>query len=160
MSQAQIENAGPVGQALLTAGRNLWLAGLGAVAGAVDADRESRALFDRLVERGRPVEERGRETVDAWSERTGETFRELGKLLQETVEYEGKGLLKRLGIATQDDFKPLSSRLDVLARSVEEMVARWKLEEIEAASPTKITQIQTKAAGTPKRGGRRAAKEA
>jgi hypothetical protein len=92
--------------------------------------------------------------------RRRETFREFGQLVQETVEYESKNVLKRLGIATRDDFKALSNRLDVLARSVDEMVARWKLEEIEAASLREITPIQTTAAGTPKRGSRRAAKEA
>lgn len=161
MSQIQTLDAGKVGHELLTAGRNLWLAGLGAVAGVIDADEQSRARFDRLVERGRPVEERGREAVEGWSERTGDTFREFGKLVRETVEYESTGLLKRFGIATRDDFKALSSRLDVLARNVDEMVARWKIEPIEATSPTEsIEIIQTTAAGKPKRGSRRVAKEA
>jgi poly(hydroxyalkanoate) granule-associated protein len=163
MSQIQGMDAGTasnIGQELLTAGRNLWLAGLGAVGKTVDADRESRALFDRFVEQGRPVEERRRETVEGWSERAGETFRELGQLVRDTVEYESKGLLKRFGIATRDDFKALSNRLDVLARNVDEMVARWKIEQTEAASPTETLEIiQTTAAGTPKR-GRRVAKEA
>lgn len=163
MSQTQTLGAGTasnIGQELLTAGRKLWLAGLGAVAEALDADRESRALFDRLVERGRPVEERRRQTVEAWSERTGETFREFRQLLEDTVEYESKRAMKRLGIATEDDFKALRNRMDLLAKNVEELVARWKIENIEATSPTETTQIQTTAAGTPKRGSRRAAKEA
>lgn len=157
MSQIQTFDAGKVTQDLRAAGRNLWLAGLGAVAGVVDADQKSRVQFDRLVEKGRPVEERGRETVEGWSERTGETFREFRKLLQDTVEYEGKSLMKRLGIATDDDFKALANRLDLLTKNVEELVARWK---IEATPPTETIQIQTTAAGTPKRGSRRAAKEA
>jgi hypothetical protein len=143
-------NTGMAGKSLLAAGRNLWLAGLGAVAGTVDTDRESRALFDRLVEKGRPVEERRRETVEGWSERTGETFRELGQLVRDTVEYESKGLLKRFGIATRDDFKMLSSRLDVLARNVDEMVARWKVERAKpmpVEAPAEI--ILTTATGTP-----------
>lgn len=176
MSQTQTIDAGKVGQELLTAGRNLWLAGLGAVAGVVDADRESRALFDRLVERGRPMEERRRVDVEAWSQRTGETFREFGKLVQDTFEYEGKNLLKRLGIATEDDFKLLADRLDLLAKNVEELVARRKIEKVETAPPAELARearpakpatpvktpkfIETTAAGTPKRGGRRAAKEA
>jgi polyhydroxyalkanoate synthesis regulator phasin len=129
------------------------------VAGTVDADRQSRVLFgrlvDQLVEKGRPVEERRRETVEGWSERTGETFREFAKLLRDTVEYESKSLLKRFGIATRDDFKLLSNRLDVLARNVDELVARRKVERTEAASPAVPAEIILIAAdGTP------AAKEA
>ncbi|HYG64192.1 MAG TPA: phasin family protein [Thermoanaerobaculia bacterium] len=149
MSQAEI-NTGMPGKGLLAAGRSLWLAGLGAVAKTADADRESRVLFDRLVEKGRPVEERGRETVEGWSERTGETFRELGQLVRDTVEYESKGLLKRFGIATRDDFKVLSNRLDILARNVDEMVARWQVERAEAMSPAAPAEIiLTTATGTP-----------
>jgi hypothetical protein len=76
MSQTETFEAGKLGQDLLTAGRNLWLAGLGAVAGVVDADRQSRARFeqvvDELVEKGRPVEERRRQNAEAWRERAGE----------------------------------------------------------------------------------------
>ena len=86
--------------------------------------------------------------------------REFRKLLQETVEYESKKAMKLLGIATEDDFKVLSNRIDLLAKNVEELVARWKVEKIEATSPAETIQIQTTAAGTPKRGSRRAAKEA
>lgn len=153
MSQIQGFDTGTasnIGHDLRTAGRNLWLAGLGAVARTVDADRASRVQFDRLVEKGRPVEERGRETVDGWRERTGETVREFGQLVRDTVEYESKGLLKRFGIATRDDFKVLSNRLDVLARNVDELVARWKIERAETMSPAVPAEIiLTTATGTP-----------
>jgi polyhydroxyalkanoate synthesis regulator phasin len=121
---------------------------------------ESRGLFDRLVEQGRPVEERSRKAVQTLSERTGETFREFGKLLQDTVEYESKSLMRRLGLATRDDVHVLSTRVDTLARNVEEMVARWQVELAEAVpTPEDVQIIQTTAAGAPER-SRRATKEA
>jgi poly(hydroxyalkanoate) granule-associated protein len=148
--------AAQAGRDLLAAGRNLWLAGLGAVAGA---EKETRGLFGRLVERGRPLEERRKRAAGAVSERTGQTVREMGKLLQETVEYEGRQVLKRMGFATRDDFKVLSARLDVLAKSIDELVARWRVEEsLAAAQPTTETTNKT-AAGTPRKSVRRTAKK-
>src|SRR6185312_14813243 len=87
---------------LRTAGRNLWLAGLGAVAEVEDGGRE---LFDRLVERGVPVEEKQNETV---TERAGKAARSFSKLVEETVEFEGRGMLKRLNLMTREDVKILS----------------------------------------------------
>src|SRR5947209_15946652 len=100
---------------LVSAGRNLWLASLGAVA---KAEEEGRDLFDRLVERGRPLEERRRHqldhALDKMGDRTQETVREFGKLVQDTMEYETKGVLKRFGLMTRDDVKILAARLETL----------------------------------------------
>jgi hypothetical protein len=52
MSEAQMDINNGIGK-LVNAGRSLWLAGLGAVAGVEEGTRD---LFGRLVERGRPVE--------------------------------------------------------------------------------------------------------
>lgn len=105
----------------MSAGRNLWLAGLGAVAGVEEGSRD---LFDRLVERGRPVDERQRSTLQGIGDRTGETLREMRQLFRETVDYEGKGVLKRLGVLTRDDVKVLAARIDTLARKIDELAAQ------------------------------------
>lgn len=110
---------------LVSAGHSLWLAGLGAVAGMEETGRD---LFDRLVERGRPLEkEQGKTlktTLEKVGERTQETVRELGKLVQDTMEYETKGVLKRLGMLTRDDVKALASRLESLSRKIDEIALR------------------------------------
>jgi polyhydroxyalkanoate synthesis regulator phasin len=119
-------------------------------------DLSGLSLFGRLVEQGRPVEERGRRAMTALSERTSETFREFGKLLQDTVEYESKSFMKRLGLATRDEVKALSLRVDALARNVEEMVARWQVEQALARTDVASTApwiIETTASGTPERTG-------
>lgn len=111
---------------LASAGRNLWLAGLGAVAKAEEGGRD---LFDRLVERGRPLEERQRNVLDKVGDRTSETVRELRKLVQDTMEYETKGVLKRFGMLTKDDVKILAARLDTLSKKIDELSARQELNE-------------------------------
>lgn len=105
---------------LLEAGRNLWLAGLGAVAGVEEG---SRSWFDRMVERGRPIEERQRRTLDAIGGRTAETVREMGRLFQDTVDYETRSVLKRLGVMTREDVTVLAARIDTLAKRIDELAA-------------------------------------
>jgi poly(hydroxyalkanoate) granule-associated protein len=106
---------------LTDAGRSLWLAGVGAVAEVKDAGMQT---FDRLVERGRPVEEKQKKLVQKVTDRATQTVREAGKLLQDTVEYESRGMLKRLNVMTREDVKVLSSRLNSLSKKVDEAVAR------------------------------------
>ena len=123
MSEAQTSTTASFEQAgreLLNAGRNLWLAGLGVVANAEEAGQK---LFDRLVERGRPVDERQRKAVEAFTDRANGALREAGKLFQDTVEYESKQVLKKMGVLTRDDLKVMSARLDILARQIDEYAA-------------------------------------
>ncbi|HYO14669.1 MAG TPA: phasin family protein [Thermoanaerobaculia bacterium] len=116
MSQAQTRIDAGFGK-LLNAGRNLWLAGLGAVAGVEEGSRE---LFDRLIERGRPVEERQKKVVNEVADRTNRTVAELKKLLQDQVAWESRGVLKKLNLMTVEDVKILSARLDTLSRKLDE----------------------------------------
>lgn len=122
MSEAQTTTAGTagIGRELLNAGRNLLLAGIGAV---VEADKASQKLFDRLVERGRPLDERQRKAAEAFADRANGAMREAGKLFQDTVEYESRQVLKKIGVLTRDDLKVMSARLDILARQIDEYAA-------------------------------------
>jgi len=114
-------NMGKAFERLTGVGRSLWLAGVGAVAEASEAGRET---FDRLVERGKPIEEKRQQMVQQVTDRATRTVREAGKLVQDTVEYESRGMLKRLNVMTREDVKVLSSRLNSLSKKVDEVVAR------------------------------------
>lgn len=138
MSEAQTN----IGRELLNAGRNLWLASLGAIA---EVEEGSVKLFDRLVERGRPLDERQRKTVDAFSDRANGALREAGKLFQDTVEYESRQVLKKMGVMTRDDLKVLSARLDILARQIDEYAAAREV----AQSQKIIVTPEAAAEGTP-----------
>jgi poly(hydroxyalkanoate) granule-associated protein len=118
MSEAQSIESGL--EKLKSAGRSLWLAGLGAVA---EVEESGRDLFDHLVERGRPFEEKQRQALEKAGDKTQETVRELSTLVQDTVEFETKGVLKKLGLLTRDDVKILSARLDTLSRKLDELSA-------------------------------------
>lgn len=84
----------------------------------------SRSWFDEMVERGRPIEERQRQAVETAAQRAQAVLHELGKLCQDTVEYESKAMLKRFGLMTRDDVRLLSFRLDTLSKKIDELVAR------------------------------------
>jgi len=60
-------------------------------------------------------------------DRTNETVRELRKLVQDTMEYETKGVLKRFGMMTKDDVKILAARLETLSHKIDELAARQEL---------------------------------
>jgi poly(hydroxyalkanoate) granule-associated protein len=134
-------------QELLDAGRNLWLAGLGVVAEVEEGSGRLDHWFDRLVERGRPVDERQRKAFGEIEERTGTTVREMKKLVEDTVQYESKTLLKRLGLMTRDDVQVLAARIDTLATKVEELVASYAIADAEDVD----TDTAEPAAAKPRR---------
>lgn len=128
-------NIGNVVDRALGAGRTLWLAGVGAVA---EVGEGGLGMFDRLVERGRPVEQRGKRLVDAVTGRAGRTVRGAGRVLQDAVGHESRGVLKRLNVMTSEDVQILSTRIQTLSRKVDEAVARREAgpaEVIEIVSP-------------------------
>jgi len=123
-----IEQVGSGFGRLRAAGRNLWLAGLGAVA---EVEEGSREIFSNLVERGRPVEGKQKKLAETITERAGKAARELGKLVEETVELESRGMLKKLNLMTREDVKILSARLESLSQKLDEYAVRRETAAIE-----------------------------
>ena len=105
---------------LLNAGRSLWLAGLGA---AAEVEQSGRGLFGRLVELGRPVEEKQKKVATDVAEKATATVAGLGKLVEDTVAYESREMLKRLNVLTQDDVRIFAARLDTLGKKIDEYAA-------------------------------------
>lgn len=142
MSQTQMDMNNGIDK-LLSAGRNLWLAGVGAVA---EVEEGTRELFDRLVERGRPVEKRQKKAVEAMAEKAKGTAQGFTQLVQDTVGYESRQMLKRLNVMTREDVKLLSTRVESLSKKIDEYTARRQTTAIEILSP----QGKTAAIVTPK----------
>lgn len=104
-------------------GRDVWLAGLGALA---TVEEEGSKLFNRLVDRGKNFEEERREEI----EEAGETARkqrdealaqleeageETQSLLLDTV----NSALERFGVPTRDEVDRLSDRVEKLSNQVD-----------------------------------------
>jgi Poly(hydroxyalcanoate) granule associated protein (phasin) len=113
------------------AGRQLWLASLGAAASAADAAagaprvaERGRRLVNRLVERGRPLAERqakrARARLGSLTDRAGRTVQSAADLARETAEYETRRLLHRFELATADDLRLLTLRLEALDQKLDD----------------------------------------
>lgn len=102
------------------AGRSIWLAGLGALAGA---EESGRGLFDDLVERGRRMEREQLRALDRAVARTSERAERLGDRVRSTVHGGVEGVLHRANLPSRDDLKDLAARLDRLAERIDTLAA-------------------------------------
>ena len=108
-----------VGEGLATAGRNVWLAGLGLVA---TVNEEGREVFSNLVSEGRRLETRERRAfrsaVNRASDRLGERFDTLRSKAQEGVQNVMAATLHRFGVPTHGDIAELEARVEQLGAQV------------------------------------------
>jgi polyhydroxyalkanoate synthesis regulator phasin len=106
------------------AGRQLWLAGLGAAATAAgSAPRlaaHGRQLVERLVEKGQPLARRQTARAESLAGQAGRTTRGARTLLRETAEYETRRLLERFGLATVEDLRVLAAHLETLDKKLDD----------------------------------------
>lgn len=93
-------------------GRDIWLAGLGALA---VVGEETGDLFDRLVESGEEFEKRGRTEFTTRQ-------KQISEALDERVYEPMLGGLRRLGVPTRGEMHDLSAKVDRLARKVDALV--------------------------------------
>ena len=119
--------------------RQIWLAGLGALA---KAEKEGGKLFDTLVQRGEELEaqamQRAENTVEELKDRLGEARKsavhnldKLEKAFQKRV----ARALHRLGVPSREDIQDLARQVNALQDSIKEMI---KAEEAKEA-PRKAT---------------------
>ncbi len=127
---------------LIDRGRDLWLAGLGAVATVekegselietlekqgdkilTDLQKEANRLFKDLVKRGEQTEKKGRKRLTAVvgevEERQKEMTGKLESLVSETVE----AALGRLDIPTRREVQTLTKKVDTLMTQVDALTA-------------------------------------
>jgi hypothetical protein len=106
------------------AGRQLWLAGLGAAATAFDgAPRlaaQGRKLVARLAEKGQPRARRQGARIESLTDHAGRTVQGARTLLRETAEYETRQLLERFGMATVEDLRLLAIHLETLDKKLDD----------------------------------------
>lgn len=106
----------------------IWLAGLGALAAA---EKEGSKMFNRLVDRGREVESRGKvdfkeqvdqakEKVDKAKAKVEDTVENWTAKLDEAV----TATLHRLGVPTREEIRTLTQRVEELNAKVEQLKPR------------------------------------
>ncbi|MFO1429171.1 MAG: phasin family protein [Candidatus Competibacteraceae bacterium] len=106
--------------------RQVWLAGLGALA---KAEKEGNKLFDTLVKRGEELEaqamqkaedavEELKDRLDEARESAVDNLNKLEKAFQKRV----TRALHRLGVPSRDDIQDLARQVNVLQESIKEMI--------------------------------------
>jgi poly(hydroxyalkanoate) granule-associated protein len=114
----------------------IWLAGLGALAAA---EQEGTKVFNRLVERGRDFESKGRdeakEQFDKARAKAESTWSDVGTKVDEAV----AGALHRLGVPTRDEIRNLTQKVEELTAKVETLRPRTTPAGTAGTSGTAVT---------------------
>ncbi|WP_103020714.1 phasin family protein [Salinibacter altiplanensis] len=118
-------------------GREVWLAGLGALA---TVEEEGTKLFNRLVDRGQDFEEERQARIEEATEKVREQsdealaqLEEAGEETQSMLADSVKAALDRFGVPTQKEVDDLADTVTRLSEQVEELADH--LAEKEEASP-------------------------
>jgi poly(hydroxyalkanoate) granule-associated protein len=106
-------------------GRDVWLAGLGALA---TVEEEGTKLFSRLVDRGKAFEEERREELKAASEKAREQrdealaqIEEAGEETQSLLMDTVNTALERFGVPTRNEVDRLSKKVEKLSEQVDDL---------------------------------------
>lgn len=101
---------------LAEAGRDVWLAGLGAMA---LLEKQGRHTFDTLVDKGKVFETKERTMLDRmWQDAAGQV-RAIGNRVETTLQDTSRMMLQRFGIPSHDEITALISRVEQLTAKVE-----------------------------------------
>ena len=131
-------------------GRDVWLAGLGAL---VVAEEESTKLYSNVVERSKQLGEdsadlfnslvkRGRDMENQGLKRIDETVDDLEtqqKRLTNRVEDALENVLERFGVPTRAEVKSLTKKVDTLSKKVDALVTVLEQQPAPAAAPNADT---------------------
>jgi poly(hydroxyalkanoate) granule-associated protein len=99
----------------------IWLAGLGALA---SAGEEGTKMFDRLVDRGRDYETRGREEAKKQFEGAKSTTDELWNTWSGKLDEAVTNALHRMGVPSREEIRTLTQRVEELNAKVEMLKPR------------------------------------
>lgn len=136
--------------ALSERGREIWLAGLGALS---RVEEEGEKIFRNLVERGEAFEGRGREQIEAAlnnlkKQRRGasktvgtatKTFADAAQSIERTVSDTLTDTLGRIGIPTRGEVEELSGKVGQLSEKLDALSAALEARRAEAEAAARTT---------------------
>ena len=96
--------------------QKIWLAGLGALS---VAEQEGAKMFDRLVERGREFEGKGRERMEEARSKVQDAASDVEERIDEKV----ASALRRFGVPSRDEIRELTQRVEELNAKIEPLTA-------------------------------------
>lgn len=102
---------------LSKAGRDMWLAGLGAVA---TVEEETRSVFRTLVDKGKAYEAHDT-MIERAAGQAAERVRGLRKRMESGFQDTSQAMLHRIGVPSHTEIETLISRVEQLTAKVEAM---------------------------------------
>lgn len=106
-------------------GRDVWLAGLGALA---TVEEEGSKLFARLVERGKEYESLSAKQIKELTERVSEQQKKAIKQAEETTTAAQSAFantvdkaFERFGVPTRSEVNDLSKKVDKLSKQIDQL---------------------------------------
>ena len=106
-------------------GRDVWLAGLGALA---TVEEEGSKLFARLVERGKEYEDLSAKQVKELTERVSEQQKKAIERAEETTTAAQSAVantvdkaLERFGVPTRSEVNDLSKKVELLSKQIDKL---------------------------------------
>ncbi|HYN19816.1 MAG TPA: phasin family protein [Thermoanaerobaculia bacterium] len=99
----------------------IWLAGLGALSAAGE---EGGKMFDRLVDRGREYENKGRDEAKKQYEGAKSSAEDLWNTWSEKLDESVTKALHRMGVPSRDEIRNLTKRVEELNAKVEMLKPR------------------------------------
>ena len=112
------DQAKKFGDDMVNAGRNVWLAGLGAYSWA---EEETRKTFDDLVDRGQKVEKNDKNVVTKTIDEATTKAKDFGTKVEDTVHDTVTTVLHRAGVPSRDEIRTLIDRVEELNKKVEKL---------------------------------------
>jgi polyhydroxyalkanoate synthesis regulator phasin len=111
-NESWVDTTVKMGDDLFKTGRNVYLAGLGAVA---TAGEEARSVYDRFVSKGEEFEK----SQDNLFNKARDVGRKVETRVQETV----SATLNRAGVPSRDEIHTLVHRVEELTHKVDQLAA-------------------------------------
>ncbi len=110
-----------LGRGVKGAGRDVWLAGLGALH---SVDEGGRGLFSDLVARGRRFEAKEKPVLEDRFRKAGERVTAFRARLEHGIEDRLTHTLQRFGVPDRDQVHQLIDRIEELTRKVEGLTGK------------------------------------
>jgi poly(hydroxyalkanoate) granule-associated protein len=114
---------------LSEAGRDVWLASLGAVA---LIEKEGRHAFSMLVEKGKAFETHERPVFDRVLHQAADRMRGLGKRVESGLQDTSKMVLQRFGVPSHAEINALITRVEQLTAKVEAISRKEAVDDQES----------------------------
>ena len=118
---------------LVESAHRIWLAGLGALAAA---EQEGAKVFNRLVDRGKDMESKGKQQYEEARTRAESAWSGMGEKMDEKL----TAALHRLGVPTREEIRDLTQKVEELNAKIEQLRPRvTPATPVTPADPTKVT---------------------